>query len=566
VHWVAGGHLTASQTFAGRGGRDVGFVRYPGVSLLPDDGTNVLLAHATGLLRLGPDGKLAERWRVEGGEALAGHVPRADGGEDLLVRRQLKGEKPSYSWRSMAANGTPIGTRAITNEEAAALLNALPDAWYLENGQAPLGAAVNGRLIIRTGTTERFFIADTHQPMFALHPDGLAPEALDDGTTRPHFQDGRGRLYRYDRDAGQLYKVERGGPRVPFGKPLPPELTASAVTSTPDGTVYLATSSGARTTLSQRIWRITADATELVGGREQLALGPTEATPLRPAGLLLVGPTELWAGDRELGRILRIRHGQPLEALYGDPLGPAPAAGALAAGARLDATGLARDGDGRLLFVHEGKTIWRVDAGGRLELLFTSPLIEGQWYGDTLHQLAVSKDGVIHVFGDHAVADPYRTVGRVLRLDGKGGAQALDVGGEDVVGLGIGPDGALRVARQTSGAGNQPDTVLMAIGADGRAAEAGRIALGQPAHLLALDGAGRWWFETAVPDQTVHRLVRYDLATQSITPVAGFGAPAFGGDTPDDGLALPSDLAFGPAGDVFVVDQRLIKRIPPQAR
>lgn len=35
---VAGGHLSASTTFTGRGGRDVGFGRRPGLSMLPDEG------------------------------------------------------------------------------------------------------------------------------------------------------------------------------------------------------------------------------------------------------------------------------------------------------------------------------------------------------------------------------------------------------------------------------------------------------------------------------------------------------------------------------------------------
>lgn len=560
---VAGGHLTPSDAFDGRAGRDVGFGGYPAPSLLPDGGTNVLITHAGGLLRLGADGTLVERWHAEAGEQLAGHVPRPDGGLDLLVRLPRDGDAPLYAWHGAAAGEAPVATRAASSAEAEALTNALADSAYIMGVGAPVGAAVDGRLVIRTGTNERFVSADAMQPMFALHPDGREPEALDDGTTRAHMQDGRGRLYRFDREIGQLYTCERGGPRVPFGQPIPRLMTATALTATADGTVYLATTPTPSSSKGQRIWRMTAGTTELVGGREQPALGAPNATALRPGGILMAGPAEIWAGDRDLGRILRFRPGQPIEAVHGDPAGPEPKAGAMAAAARLDATGLARDPEGRLLFIHGGRSVWRVEADGRLALLYTAELPEGAIFGDTLHQLAVTKAGAIHVYADRQEPGWPRAVGRVLRLDGAGGATPLAVASDDVVGMGIGPEGGLRVARQATTPDGQLETVLLAVGSDDGAAEVGRIARGQPAHLLGLDAAGRWWFETAVPDLAVHRLVSYDLATKTTTPVAGFGAPAFSGDTPTDGLDRPSDLAFGPDGDAFVVDRRLIKRIPP---
>jgi uncharacterized protein (TIGR03437 family) len=93
--------------------------------------------------------------------------------------------------------------------------------------------------------------------------------------------------------------------------------------------------------------------------------------------------------------------------------------------------------------------------------------------------------------------------------------------------------------------------------------DSGASTLSDPAGLV-IDPAGRLVFSEA----GAHRVVRYDLATQRTTVIAGTGTAGFrgdGGPATDARLNSPGDLAFDSAGNLLIADRgnNRIRRVFP---
>lgn len=547
---LAGPNRAAPDDVDGRNLRDVHLAG--ATNLFRDDGVDLLVAPHGHLWRVAPDGTITALWRAEDlSQTVDAVVPRADGAYDVLVATSSEeGEKYAW-WRAKPGlHAAPV--REASREEFNLLARATKDAYVAGRFRGRLGATRDGRLVIRTAPNYQQDAYSQPAPRYALDPAPVAttPAALDDGLRPAGFQDAQGHQYNHDRQTGRVVRLGEPPEADAELGTLPPGVVVDTFASTPDGAV-LALVAGPRGT-TRRLFRL-ADgvATVLAGGEATTPAALTETAMALGVGLL-ADADGLVATDYVAGRILRLRPGQPVEVLYGDPAGEPAADGADARAARLVAGAIAREATGDLVALVEDGSVVRIGADGVIHRLYA---------GRDLWFVATTPAGKTYVAAGARTAD-YRDVRlRLLRLDGAGGAEVVGFNEEAFVGLATTPDGEIAAALHERGPGKATTLVLKVMDAEGRVREVGRTQALTKAYLLAVDPAGRWWFSAQTPTHAFDRLLRVDPATGEATAIAGFDTPQLGAGGEDASLIAPRGVAFGAPGEAFVADDHFVFRV-----
>lgn len=249
--------------------------------------------------------------------------------------------------------------------------------------------------------------------------------------------------------------------------------------------------------------------------------------------------------------------------------------------------------DGIFVVDFENNCVRQIDRDGIIDRFFGSSLMgddaEGTADGVSLHHpasLAPGPDGRWYLAAWNnakiKVLDP--ATGRVTTPVGTTAGFGGDFGLASRAQLDrpssvvFGPDGTMYVADQ----GNQrirkidPSGVITTVAGDGTAGHRDGQAFQAQFHLATADMASPGGRLAITPDGKTlyvadtmnHQVRRIDLPSGEVMTIAGTGEPGYSGDgdvAQQATLRLPSDVALGPDGEVYVADRgnHAIRRIDP---
>lgn len=547
VERVAGGHRRTVENLAGKAATQAGFrLSEPFSFVLEPDG-RTLLADGNRVYRLEADGTLAEVWRGASSEEAWAAVPRSDGGVSLVIASRADADAPrTFAWWTARPGQAAQLTRAASAAEATILTAA----------QAEGARRFGGRGLRGTGLADELLVRTASGPAWRLSPAGGTPVELDFGADEPTHLDGRGRFYSVSAASGRVTLLTPGGGATPLTARLPANYRIAALASAKDGTVYVAGAVGEAVGAAEQVLSLAGAAPVEVSGAGALPLVPPEGLVLQATGVVAPGAGELLVADALRGQILRLRPGQPAEAAYGKRGGQAPADGAKAADVAFQPGDLGRDGEGRLYLLHAASELYRIEASGTLRRLAAAPT------GATFEELAVAPDGTAYV------RQAGGTAAGVQRIDGLDARTPVPIGDDQVLGLAVGADGALRLALAAKGDAQERRVRLArwtaADGIEEVDARTRRLSAFST-RSLALDAKGRWWLSLGRAGTPYAILSRFDPASGQTVEVAGRETDALSGDTDDEGLVEALEPVFDPAGDLFFLGAQ-IRTIPGAGR
>ncbi len=510
------------------------------------------------LLRVDGDGTLRQLWEAEG---IAGAV--AGPADGAWAFRGGNGE-PLERWE-VAAGATPRRLDGYDDAAGRAVREVL--------GRDPLG-----RILAETETGIVRLDVDTRtfEPVVAI--DGPVGQA---GEIESATADARGHVF-----LGVLLQGLRVWPAggVPldltFGADDPPvgmSLNDYGATLAPDGAIYVA--------FDQQVYRASPGKLEPVAGilnGGQVGADASDLSLGEPAGIAPAPDGAIYIADADAQRVLRVTADGKVSLVAGQD-GEAPFdvgkgdGGPAAAADLFFPTSLALARDGTLFVLEElGQRLRRIAPDGTISSVFRVGS------GHRLRDLAFGPDGALYAVGVVDVPDPiqpeqmWQRGKRLVRvgLEGAGAPSpaggpangALEVLYEEPLDsrrelMAVAVDGASRLlALRVAYAGEPPGGALVRWEAATGATELVADAALSAGH-LALDATGR----VLVSDPAGNRIRRFDPVTRALAIVAGPGGRVLTGDGVDDGLSLPSYLAFDAAGALYVADEdhKQVKRLAP---